>query len=117
MALPYTKAEAKDRARSEWAGLCNVTLPSFTEDFGGLNERAIRHDVELAARYGYWGMLAASECGTTLDEYKRFLEIAADAAPDGFKIVAHLSFDTLDQELEAAKAAEAAGAEAALVSY
>jgi 4-hydroxy-tetrahydrodipicolinate synthase len=117
MALPYTRGEAKERARSEWAGLCNVTLPSFTADFAGLNERAIRHDVELAARYGYWGTLVASECGTTLDEYERFLEIAADAAPDGFRIVAHLSFDTVEQELEAARAAEAVGAEAALVSY
>ena len=57
MALPYTRAEVKDRARSEWVGLCNVTLPSFYEDFPGLNERGIRHDVELAARYGYWGTL------------------------------------------------------------
>lgn len=117
MALPYTRGEVKDRARSEWVGLCNVTLPSFDEDFRALNEPGIRHDVELAARYGYWGTLVASESGTSLDEYIRFLEIAADAAPDGFRIVAHLSFSTVDEELAVAKAAEGVGAEAALLSY
>ena len=94
MALAYTRAEAKERARSEWAGLCNVTLPSFTEDFGDLNEKAIRHDVELAARYGYWGTLVASECGTTLPEYIRFMEICAEAAPPDLKLVYHGSFTT-----------------------
>jgi 4-hydroxy-tetrahydrodipicolinate synthase len=117
MALPYTRSEVKDRARSEWQGLCNVTLPSFNEDFSGLNEHGIAHDVALAAEYGYWGTLVASECGTTVDEYIRFLEVAADAAAGRIKIVAHLSFSTVDESLKAAKAAEAVGAEAALLSY
>lgn len=116
MALPYTRAEIKERAR-EWTGACNVTLPSFTEDFGGLNEAGIRHDVKLAAEHGYWGTLIASESGTTVEEYKRFLEVAAEAAPDGFKLVAHLSFSTVEESLEVAKVAEGVGAEAALLSY
>jgi dihydrodipicolinate synthase/N-acetylneuraminate lyase len=117
MALPYTRSEIKDRARAEWAGLTNVTLPSFTEDFAALNEDAIRHDVRRAAEHGYWGTLVASECGTTTDEYCRFLEVAAEAAPERFKIVAHLSFSTVDESLRAAKVAEGVGAEAALLSY
>lgn len=117
MALPYTRGEIKDRARSEWRGGCNVTLPSFTEDFGALNEEAIRHDVRHAAELGYWGTLVASESGTTVAEYQRFLEVAAEAAPDGFALVAHLSFDTVEQALEVAQTAEAVGAEAALLSY
>ncbi|MBV9799301.1 MAG: dihydrodipicolinate synthase family protein [Solirubrobacterales bacterium] len=116
MPLPYTRAEIKDRAR-EWVGLCNVTLPSFNEAFSDLNEAGIRHDVRLAHEYGYWGTLVASECGTTLEEYERFLEIVADEAPEGFRVVAHLSFDTVEDELRVAEAAEAAGAEAALLSY
>ncbi|MFZ0040707.1 MAG: dihydrodipicolinate synthase family protein [Solirubrobacteraceae bacterium] len=116
MALPYSRTEIKDRAR-EWVGLCNVTLPSFDAAFAGLNEAAIRHDVRLAHRYGYWGTLVASESGTTPEEYVHFLEIVADEAPDGFAVVAHLSFDTVDQELTVAKAAEAVGVEAALLSY
>jgi 4-hydroxy-tetrahydrodipicolinate synthase len=117
MPLPYSRGEIKDRARTEWAGCCNVTLPSFNEDFSGLNEGGIRHDVEHAAELGFWGTLVASECGTTLDEYIRFMEIAADAAPEGFKLVAHLSFSTADEGLKAAQAAESIGLEAALLSY
>jgi dihydrodipicolinate synthase/N-acetylneuraminate lyase len=117
MPLPYTRGEIKDRARTEWAGCCNVTLPSFNEDFSGLNEGGIRHDVERAADLGFWGTLVASECGTTVDEYIRFMEIAADAAPDGFKLVAHPSFSTVDEGVKAAQAAEAIGLEAALLAY
>jgi dihydrodipicolinate synthase/N-acetylneuraminate lyase len=117
MALPYTRSEIKERARAEWAGLTNVTIPSFNENFSGLNEEGIRHDVRLAAEHGYWGTLVASESGTTTDEYCRFLEVAAEAAPEGFKIVAHLSFSTVDESLRAAKVAEGVGAEAALLSY
>lgn len=117
MALPYKRSEVKERSRNEWRGLTNVTMPSFTEDFSGLNEAGIAHDVRLAAEHGYWGTLVASESGTTLDEYCRFLEVAAGAAPDGFKIVAHLSFSTVEESLRAAKAAEDVGAEAALLSY
>jgi dihydrodipicolinate synthase/N-acetylneuraminate lyase len=117
MALPYTRAEIKERARSEWVGLCNVTLPSFTEDFRGLDEAGIAHDVRHAADLGYWGTLVASECGTTLAEYERFLVVAAEAAPPGFKLVAHLSFDNVEDTLRAARGAEAVGVEAALLSY
>lgn len=117
MSLPYTRAEAKDRARNDWRGACNVTLPSFSADFASLNEAAIRHDVELAAGYGFWGTLVASESGTTVDEYVRFLEIAADAAPGDFRIVAHLSFSTVEEALLVADAAEGIGVEAALLGY
>ena len=117
MPLPYTRGEIKDRARTEWSGCCNVTLPSFNEDFSGLNEAGIRHDVERAADLGYWGTLVASECGTTVDEYIRFMEVAADAAPDGFKLVTHLSFSTVEESIKAAQAAESIGLEAALLSY
>ncbi|HEY4095373.1 MAG TPA: dihydrodipicolinate synthase family protein [Baekduia sp.] len=116
MPLPYTRSEVKDRAR-EWEGGCNVTLPSFNEDFSGLNEAGIRHDVKRAAELGYWGTLVASECGTTYEEYKRFLEIAADAAPKDFRIVVHASFDTVEQHIGAAKVGESVGAEALLLSY
>lgn len=117
MSLPYARSEVKERTRSEWSGLCNVTLPSFNEDFSGLNEAAIAHDVRHAASMGYWGTLVASESGTTTDEYMRFVEVAAEAAPEGFKIVVHLSFSTVEESIRVAKAAEAVAAEAALLSY
>jgi len=117
MALPYTRSESKDRAREEWVGACSVTLPSFTEDFSGLNEAGIRHDVVRAADLGFWGTLVASESGTTFEEYKRFLEVAAEAAPEGFKIVSHLSFDTGVQAAEIARLSADLGIEAGLMAY
>lgn len=117
MALPYKRGEIKERVRSEWRGACNVTLPSFTSDFSGLNEAGIRHDVKLAAEHGFWGTLVASESGTTTDEYCRFMEVAADAAPKGFKLVHHASFTTLDEMLQTARKAEELGFEATLLSY
>lgn len=117
MALAYTRGEIKDRARNEWEGGCSVTLPSFTADFSRLNEAGIRHDVARAAELGFWGTLVASEGGTTLDEYLRFLEVACETAPTGFRIVAHLSFDTVEQSLAVARRATDLGAEAGLLSY
>lgn len=117
MGLPYTRSEVKDRARHTWHGACNVTLPSFTPDFSSLNEAAISHDVQLAAKMGFWGTLIASECGTSVDEYVRFLEVSAEAAPKDFCLVAHLSFTTREETLRVADAATALGVEAGLLAY
>ena len=117
MALPYKRSEVKERAFATWKGACNVTLPSFTATFGGLNAAAIEHDVMLGAKMGFWGTLIASECGTTLQEYVQFMEIAAAAAPKGFALVTHLSFDTAEEMIKAAKVAESLGFEGALLSY
>lgn len=117
MALEYARGEVKDRARETWRGACCVTLPSFSSDFSGLSAAGIRHDIELAAEHGFWGTLVVSEAGTTTDEYLEFMEIAADAAPEGFRLVSHLAFTTFDESIAAAKAAEALGFEAALPAY
>ncbi|HEV8022871.1 MAG TPA: dihydrodipicolinate synthase family protein [Candidatus Lustribacter sp.] len=117
MSLPYKRHEVKERSRATWHGACNVTLPSFSNSFDGLNPRAIEHDIKLGAEMGYWGTLVAAESGTTYDEYFAFMEIAAAAAPKGFNLVTHLSNDTVPQMIATAKAAEALGYEAALVSY
>lgn len=94
-----------------------MTLPSFSEDFSKLNDAGIRHDVQRAADVGFWGTLVASESGTSFDEYVRFMEIAAEAAPQDLALVTHLSFDTLDEMIAAADAATSLGFEGALVSY
>ena len=117
MALPYKRSEVKERSRSTWHGMCNVTIASMTSDFKGLNARAIEHDIKLGAEHGFWGTLIASESGLTTDEYIEFMEIAHGAAPKDFKLVTHFSFDTTDDVKRVAKAAEAFGYEAALVNY
>ncbi|WP_409187914.1 dihydrodipicolinate synthase family protein [Bradyrhizobium sp. RDM4] len=117
MALAYSRNEVKERARATWKGACNVTLPSMASDFSGLNEKAIQHDIKHGAKMGFWGTLVASESGTTFREYLEFMEIAAGAAPKGFRLITHLSFDTPAEMIEAAKTAERLGFEGSLLSY
>jgi 4-hydroxy-tetrahydrodipicolinate synthase len=42
----YTKSEARAWAREKMLGVANVTIPTMTNDFAGLNEKAARHDIE-----------------------------------------------------------------------
>jgi len=114
---PYTQEETKDWARTTMRGVCNVIMPTFSSDLKKLNEAAIRHDVRRSRELGFWGALAVSECGTTLDEYVRFVEVAADEAGDDFHIMFHGSFDTLEDTIKAGQACAAVGADCMLLSY
>ena len=49
MPSKYKKHEAKDWARQNWHGLCDVIIPSFSSDLKRLNESGIRHDVRPTA--------------------------------------------------------------------
>jgi dihydrodipicolinate synthase/N-acetylneuraminate lyase len=80
MSLKYKKHEAKDWARQNWHGLCNVIIPSFSADLKRLNESGIRHDVRRNIELGYWGALLVSEAATTEAEYIEFMQIAVDEA-------------------------------------
>jgi 4-hydroxy-tetrahydrodipicolinate synthase len=113
----YTQAESKEWARATMRGVCNVVMPTFSHDLKKLNEAAIRHDVRRSRELGFWGALAVSECGTTPEEYVQFVEIAADEAGQDFHIVAHASFDTLEDTIRACTASASAGADLLLLSY
>jgi dihydrodipicolinate synthase/N-acetylneuraminate lyase len=113
----YTRREAKEWARANLRGVCNVIMPTFAEDLSGLNEAAIRHDVRRNVELGFWGALIVAECGTTLDEYKRFMEIVVDEARGRMRTVLHASFDTLDGMLEAARHAEEVGVDLVLPAF
>lgn len=115
--MQYTKREAREWAREHMRGVCNVVMPTFTSDLKRLNEQAIRHDVRREIELGFWGALVVSECGTTHDEYKRFLEICADEANGRLHLVLQGSFDTLEDTIEMCRFAEGAGASALLLSY
>lgn len=116
MALPNRK-DAKEWARETWIGACNVVLPTFTNDFQRLNKKAIQHDVQLSAKWGYWGALLVSECGTTVEEYKEMIDIAAEAKPENFHLVVHGSFDTLEEVVEVARYGQDRGCTGHLLSY
>ena len=113
----YTRGEARDWARERLVGAVNCTIPSFTADLTDINERGIRHDVRLAIEHGFLGSLAVSEVNITLDEYIRFMELMKDEAGDRLVVVHHASWSTLEQNIEAVRRAEAAGAELVLLSY
>lgn len=120
MTLPYRRDEAKDWARQTMRGCCNVLMPTFTSDLTALNEAAIRHDLRRCVELGFWGTLLVSECGTTLDEMKRFIDIAADERDRvgrDFHLVLHGSFDTLANLIDASRHAQDSGCELLLLSY
>jgi len=107
--MQYNRSEAKDWAKENWRGVCNVIMPSFSADLSSLNEAAIRHDVRKNIELGFWGALLVSECATTLDEYKRFMEIAVDEAKGRQHFLIQGVFDTREQIVEIAKAGESIG--------
>jgi len=115
--MDYKKSEAKDWAREHMKGVCNVIMPTFTSDLKSLNEKAIRHDVRRDIELGFWGALIVSECGTTKEEYKRFLEIVLDEARGRLKAVVQGSFDTIDDVIDVCRHAESVGAHNLLLSY
>lgn len=113
----YTRTGAREWAREKLVGAVNCTIPSFTSDLRDINEKAIRHDVRLAKQHGFLGTLGVSEISITLPEYLEFLRIVKDEAPADFVVVHHGSWSNLEQNIEAVKGAENAGADLVLLSY
>lgn len=115
--MAVARSKLKSWARSTWRGACNVIMPSYTSDLRTLNEAGIRHDVRRNIELGFWGALLVSECGTTFDEYRRFMEIAIDEAGGKHHLLVHGTFDTREQIIEAAKAGETLGASGLLLGH
>ncbi|WAC59029.1 dihydrodipicolinate synthase family protein [Brevundimonas sp. SL130] len=113
----YSRKEAREWARERLVGVANVIIPTMTADFKRLNEKAIRHDVETTIAHGFVGTLTCSEVAITPDEYEAFVRISADQAKGRIVIVHHAVFNTLEDNIEAVKRAEAAGAELVLLGY
>jgi 4-hydroxy-tetrahydrodipicolinate synthase len=91
-------------------------LPTFTSDLSGLNEAAIRHDVEMEGTLGMGAVLVVSECGTTMAEYRRFLEIVIDGAGD-LVVVVQASQPTWDAMQQTIEWGAELGADIVLPSY
>lgn len=113
----YAKSEARAWAKENLVGVINCTLPSFSNDLSRINETAIRHDTRLAIEHGFIGTLGVSEVSITLPEYIDFLRIMKDEAGDRLVVTHHASWNTLEQNIEAVRLAEEAGAEFVLLSY
>ena len=115
--IPYTRSEAKSWARETFRGACNVIIPSYTSDLRSLNEAAIRHDVRRNMELGFWGALLVSEAGTTMDEMRRFCEIALDEAGGAHRFILQGVFDTSDDIVTMANDAAAMGVDAMLLGH
>lgn len=115
--LNYSKRDAKAWAKNNWRGLCNVIMPSYSGDLRTLNEAAIRHDVQRNIELGYWGALVVSECGTSDDEYVRFMEIVVDEAKGRQKFLVHGTFDTTETLMKLCAAGESIGMEGVLLGH
>ena len=113
----YTRKEARDWARQHLIGVANVVIPTMTSDFKRINEKAIRHDVETSIGHGFVGSLACSEVAITLEQYGQFCRLMADQAANRLIVVHHAVFNTLEDNIEAVKLAEAGGAELVLLGY
>jgi 4-hydroxy-tetrahydrodipicolinate synthase len=116
MAL-FERSEARDWFRETMRGVANVVVPSFTQNLSGLNEAAIRHDIRVEIERGFVGTLLVSETATTAEEYIQFVEWAADEAAGRLVLIFHASFNTLEENIEVGRRAQAVGAEATLLSY
>ena len=113
----YTRSEAKAWARQTFDGACNVIIPSFTSDLRDINEAAIRHDVRRNIELGFWGALLVSEAGTTMDEMRRFMEIALDEAGGEHHFLLQAVFDTRDDIVTMARDARTIGVDGMLLGH
>jgi len=113
--MQHSRADAKEWAANNWRGVCNVIMPSYSADLRRLNEAGIRHDVRKNIELGFWGALLVSECGTTEEEYRRFMEIAVDEAKGRHHFLIHGTFDTREQIIAMARAGEEIGVSGILV--
>lgn len=113
----YKKSDARAWAREHLIGCSAVTIPSYSADLKRLNERGIRHDIELATKLGYSYTLLCSEVAITPEENAQFTAWARETAGSRLGLFFHAAFGTLAENIEAVKLAEKAGADIVLLSY
>jgi dihydrodipicolinate synthase/N-acetylneuraminate lyase len=113
----YQKSDARAWARENLTGCSAVTIPSYSADLKRLNERGIRHDIDLTIQLGFRYTLLCSEVAMTPEENAQFTAWARETAGDRLGLFFHAAFGTLAENIEAVKLAEKAGADVVLLSY
>ena len=113
----YRKREAREWAREHLTGCSAVTIPSYSADLKRLNERGIRHDIELVVKLGFRYTLLCSEVAITAEENRQFTSWARDTAGARLGLFFHAAWGTLADNIEAVLLAERAGADLVLLSY
>jgi 4-hydroxy-tetrahydrodipicolinate synthase len=113
----YKKSDARAWAREYLQGCSGVTLPSYSADLKSLNERGIRHDIELMTTLGFSYTLLCCEVAITAQENQQFTQWARDTAGNRLGLFFHAAWGTLADNIEAVRLAEQAGADLVLLSY
>lgn len=111
------KESLKKWAKEHMKGIENTLFPSFTPDMSRLDEEGIRLDVRQSIAHGFFSMMCATETGLTLDEAKRFVEIAADEAGGKIVVTTSLILNSFDENMALMEHAEKAGVNGVLLGY
>jgi 4-hydroxy-tetrahydrodipicolinate synthase len=113
----FGPGEAREWARVDLKGVAGCLSATMREDFSGLNEAAIRHDVRMEIEHGYAGMLLVAENGTTPEEMRELIDIAVDEADGRLITILQASEPSLRENVELIRYAEAAGVDLVLPSF
>lgn len=113
----YRRMQAREWAREHMNGVANVTIPTMTSDFQRINIKAVKHDVETAIGHGFVGTLACSEHAITLAQYAEFTRAMVEQAAGRIMVIHHAVFNSLEENIQAVKLAEEAGADLVLLGY
>jgi len=115
--LKYERKNIKSWAREHYRGLENCLMPTFTRDMSDIDEPGIRLDVRQSIKHGFTRTLLVADCGTTVEEMKRVIEIFVDEAQGEILSSLWLGFDNLKTQLEMLRFAEKAGVDSVLMHY
>jgi dihydrodipicolinate synthase/N-acetylneuraminate lyase len=113
----YERGGARQWALQELSGCCGCVLPTFTADLSGLNEEAIRFDVQREKDLGMTAILIVAEGGTTDAEFRQMIDICVAEAGDELVTFVHGGQQTFDAMIAAIGHAEDAGVDFVLPSY
>jgi 4-hydroxy-tetrahydrodipicolinate synthase len=98
-------------------GVSGCVMPSFSPDQSKLNEEAIRHDIRRERELGFTGFLIVGECGTSREEFERFVEISVDEAGDDMVTIVQAAAGTLAENVALTAMAGAKGVDLVMPSY
>lgn len=113
----FAAGEARGWALENLRGVNGCVMPSFTLDQSTLNEEAIRHDIRRERELGFTGFLIVAECGTTPEEFERFVEISVDEAGDDMVTIVQASAGTLADNIAVTQMAAGKGVDLVMPSY
>jgi dihydrodipicolinate synthase/N-acetylneuraminate lyase len=113
----YKRSDARAWAHEHLKGCSGVTIPSYSGDLKRLNERGIRHDIELLMKLGFSHTLLCTEVAITPEENLQFTQWARETAGGKLGLFFHAAWGTLADNIHAVRLAEQAGADWVLLSY